>query len=283
MSVIVKNNPTSSGRRWHVSLLDKKIYTGKPKKSLIFYKKKNTGRNYDGKITSRHIGGGHKQKYRIIDWKRQYNDGILARVKYIEFDPNRSANIALLVYSNGKQKYIIAPKNLNQTDVIQSGDKAPINIGNNLSLKNIPIGSTIHCIELIPGKGAKIARSAGTSAQLLAIDNQYATLRLCSGETRKVLSSCRASIGIIGNTYHNLKKLGKAGRNRWLGKRPRVRGVAMNPVDHPMGGGEGKTSGGRATCSIWGKPEGLKTRKIKKSSNKLIIRHRNYKLYRRYT
>lgn len=277
MSIIVQNKPVSPGKRWHVSILYKKIFPGKPVKSLICYKKKNTGRNNYGKITSRHMGGGHKKKFRIIDWKRYYNDGVSARVKYIEFDPNRSANIALIIYNNGDKKYIISPKFLSQKSIIQSGHIAPIATGNNLCLKNIPTGSMVHCIEFIPSNGAKMIRSAGTSAQLLALDNKYATLRLCSGETRKILSKCRASIGIVGNNLHNLQKIGKAGRNRWLGNRPRVRGVAMNPVDHPMGGGEGKTSGGRATCSLWGKPEGIKTRNKNKSSSVLIIRNRKHK------
>ena len=276
MSILIKSKPVSPGSRWHIHVSKKTIFTGKPVKSLLSYKKKNTGRNYSGKITSRHIGGGHKKRYRVIDWKRKHCDGILARVRYIEFDPNRSANIALLLYSNGKQRYILAPKDLDQKFNIESGNNAPINVGNNLSLKNIPIGSIVHCVELIPNHGPKLIRSAGASAQLLAIDYKYVTLRLCSGEIRKILSNCRATIGTVGNNFHNLQKLGKAGRNRWLGNRPKVRGVAMNPVDHPMGGGEGKTSGGRVTCSLWGKPEGVKTRRNKRFKSKLIIKNRKH-------
>jgi large subunit ribosomal protein L2 len=239
-------------------------------------KSKNGGRNNAGRITTRHQGGGHKQQYRVIDFKRN-KDGIIATVETIEYDPNRSAHIALVCYADGERRYVIAPKGLKIGDKIQSGSASTIVLGNALPLRNIPIGSTIHCIEMKPGKGAQIARSAGASAQLIARDGSYATLRLRSGEMRKVLADCRAALGEVSNGEHNLRSLGKAGANRWRGIRPTVRGVVMNPVDHPHGGGEGKTSGGRHPVSPWGTPtKGYKTRKNKRTDS-LIVRRRNKK------
>jgi large subunit ribosomal protein L2 len=239
-------------------------------------KSKNGGRNNNGRITTRHIGGGHKQHYRVIDFKRN-KDAIPATIERLEYDPNRTANIALLLYADGERRYIIAPKGVKAGDAIQSGDAAPIKAGNTLPLRNIPVGSVVHCIELKPGKGAQIARSAGTSAQLVAREGTYVTLRLRSGEMRKVLSECRATLGEVSNSEHSLRKLGKAGAARWRGVRPTVRGVAMNPVDHPHGGGEGRTSGGRHPVSPWGTPtKGYKTRKNKRT-DKLIVRRRGKK------
>jgi large subunit ribosomal protein L2 len=231
------------------------------------------GRNHHGRITVRHRGGGHKQHYRIIDFKRD-KEGIAARVERIEYDPNRTAHIALLCYADGERRYIIAPKGVQVDDRLVSGRDAPIKPGNCLQLRNIPMGSTIHCIELRPGKGAQIARSAGASVQLVARESGYATLRLRSGEMRRVSVDCRATIGEVGNGEHSLKKLGKAGAKRWLGIRPTVRGVVMNPVDHPHGGGEGKTSGGRHPVSPWGTPaKGYKTRNNKRTQQ-FIVRRR---------
>ena len=276
MSTIVrKHKPTSPGRRGLVSVVNTNLHKGKPCRALIAAKKRSSGRNNQGRITVWHRGGGHKQAYRIIDWKRS-KDGIPAKVERFEYDPNRSANIALLLYRDGERCYIIAPKNLKVNDTIQSGPDAAVAIGNCLPLTSIPVGTVVCCIELKPAKGAQLARSAGCSAQLLAREGKYATLRLRSGEMRKVLAECRAVIGEVGNSEHNLRKLGKAGRSRWNNKRPRVRGVAMNPVDHPMGGGEGKTSGGRPPCSPWGLPEGTKTRS-KKANMKMIVRRRKRK------
>jgi len=237
---------------------------------------KNGGRNNNGRITTRHIGGGHKQHYRIVDFKRT-KDGIPAKVERIEYDPNRTAHIALLLFADGERRYIIAPKGVQADDVLQSGATAPIKAGNCLPLRNIPVGSVVHAIELKPGKGAQMARSAGTSAQVVAREGQHATLRLRSGEMRKVLADCRATLGEVSNSEHSLRKLGKAGASRWRGVRPTVRGVAMNPVDHPHGGGEGRTSGGRHPVSPWGTPaKGYKTRKNKRT-DKLIVRRRGKK------
>jgi large subunit ribosomal protein L2 len=237
---------------------------------------RNGGRNNNGRITTRHIGGGHKQHYRVIDFKRT-KDGIPAKVERVEYDPNRTAHIALLLFSDGERRYIIAPKGVQAGDVLQSGSAAPIKTGNCLPLRNIPVGSTVHAIELKPGKGAQLARSAGASVQVVAREGQYATVRLRSGEMRKVLSDCRATLGEVSNSEHSLRKLGKAGATRWRGVRPTVRGVAMNPVDHPHGGGEGRTSGGRHPVSPWGTPtKGYKTRKNKRT-NKLIVRRRGKK------
>lgn len=271
---IVKAKPTSPGRRHVVSIVHADLHKGAPYAPLLEKKSKSGGRNNNGRITTRHIGGGHKQHYRVIDFKRN-KDGIPATIERLEYDPNRSANIALVLYADGERRYIIAPKGVAAGDPIISGDAAPIKPGNTLPLRNIPVGSVVHCIEMKPGKGAQIARSAGTSAQVVAREGQYATLRLRSGEMRKILSECRATLGEVSNSEHSLRKLGKAGASRWRGVRPTVRGVAMNPVDHPHGGGEGRTSGGRHPVSPWGTPtKGYKTRKNKRT-NKLIVRKRN--------
>ena len=273
---LVKSKPTSPGRRHVVRVVNNELHKGAPHKALLEKKSKSGGRNNDGRITTRHIGGGHKQHYRLIDFKRN-KDGIPAVVERLEYDPNRTANIALVLYADGERRYIIAPKGVSAGTEIHSGEAAPILPGNTLPLRNIPVGSVIHCIELKPGKGAQMARSAGTSAQLVAREGQYVTLRLRSGEMRKVLSECRATLGEVSNSEHSLRKLGKAGASRWRGVRPTVRGVAMNPVDHPHGGGEGRTSGGRHPVSPWGMPtKGYKTRKNKRT-NKLIVRKRGAK------
>ncbi len=277
MTILVqKQKPTSPGRRGYVKLIDSELHKGKPHAPLLVPQKRTGGRNSGGGITSWHKGGGHKQHYRLIDWKRT-KDGIPAKVERIEYDPNRSANIALLLYADGERRYIIAPKDLSAGAVVQSGVDAPIAVGNCLPLTNIPVGSLVHCIELKPGKGAQLARSAGCSVQFLAREGRHATIRLRSGEMRKVLADCRAVVGEVGKSQHNLIKIGKAGRSRWMNIRPRVRGVAMNPVDHPLGGGEGRTSGGRPACTPWGKPEGKKTRNKRAPSSKLIIRRRKNK------
>jgi large subunit ribosomal protein L2 len=273
---IVKSKPTSPGRRHVVRVVTPELHKGAPHKPLLEKKSKTGGRNNDGRITTRHIGGGHKQHYRVIDFKRN-KDGIPALVERLEYDPNRTANIALVLYADGERRYIVAPKGIVAGAEVQSGEAAPIKLGNTLPLRNIPVGAVVHCIELKPGKGAQMARSAGTSAQLVARDGQYVTLRLRSGEMRKVLSECRATLGEVSNSEHSLRKLGKAGASRWRGVRPTVRGVAMNPVDHPHGGGEGRTSGGRHPVSPWGLPtKGYKTRKNKRT-NKLIVRKRGAK------
>ncbi len=271
---VVKMKPTSPGRRHQVRVVNKDLHSGKPHKALLEKKSKSGGRNNNGRITTRHIGGGHKHHYRVIDFKR-LKDSIPAVVETVEYDPNRTANIALLKYADGERRYIIAPKGLRAGDKLMSGSEATISSGNTLPLIDIPVGTVIHCIEMKPGKGAQIARSAGTSAQLIARDGRYSTLRLRSGEMRKVLSVCRATIGEVSNSEHSLIKLGKAGASRHRGVRPTVRGVVMNPVDHPHGGGEGKTSGGRHPVSPWGTPtKGYKTRKNKRTDN-LIVRRRN--------
>ncbi|OEH86330.1 50S ribosomal protein L2 [Desulfuribacillus stibiiarsenatis] len=272
---IKKYKPTSPGRRNMTASDFAEITTDQPEKSLLAPLTKKGGRNNQGKLTVRHQGGGHKRKYRIIDFKRT-KDGIPGKVATIEYDPNRTSNIALINYADGEKRYILAPKGLKVGDVIMSGPQADIKTGNALPLKNIPVGSVIHNIELKPGKGGQLVRSAGTSAQLLAKEGDYATVRLTSGEMRLIHSECRASIGQVGNVDHELINIGKAGRNRWLGKRPTVRGVVMNPVDHPHGGGEGKSPIGRkAPVTPWGKPTlGLKTRKKNKASTKHIIRRR---------
>lgn len=271
-----KAKPTSPGQRFVMKVINKELYKGQPHSPLVTRKKKTGGRNNQGRITCRHIGGGHKQRYRIVDFKRD-KDAIPARIERIEYDPNRSAYIALLIYADGERRYIIAPSSLKIGDEVASGENAAIKIGNCLPLTSIPIGSTIHCVELKPGKGAQFARSAGTSVQLIAREGIYATVRLRSGEMRKILAACRAVIGEVSNSEHNLKSLGKAGASRRRGIRPTVRGVAMNPIDHPHGGGEGKTSGGRHPVSPWGVPtKGYKTRNNKRT-NKFIVRsrHRN--------
>ena len=270
---LITHKPTSPGRRDAVSVKTEGLYKGAPYAALTESQSKTGGRNHHGRITVRHRGGGHKQQYRIIDFKRD-KEGIAARVERIEYDPNRTAHIALLCYADGERRYIIAPKGVAVDDRLVSGREAPIKAGNCLQLRNIPMGSTIHCIELRPGKGAQIARSAGASVQLVARESGYATLRLRSGEMRRVSVDCRATIGEVGNGEHSLKKLGKAGAKRWLGIRPTVRGVVMNPVDHPHGGGEGKTSGGRHPVSPWGTPaKGYKTRNNKRTQQ-FIVRRR---------
>ena len=241
---IVKVKPTSPGRRAVVKVVNPDLYKGRPLERLTESQSKNAGRNNNGRITTRHQGGGHKQQYRIVDFKRN-KDGIAAKVERLEYDPNRSAHIALLCYADGERRYIIAPKGVAVGAELISGSDAPIKAGNTMPLRNIPVGSTIHCIEMMPGKGAQIARSAGTSVQLLAREGSYAQLRLRSGEIRKVHVDCRATLGEVGNAEHNLRSIGKAGAMRWRGVRPTVRGVVMNPVDHPHGGGEGKTAAGR--------------------------------------
>lgn len=273
---VVKRKPTSPGRRFVVSVVHPDLHKGAPHAPLLEKKGKRGGRNNGGRITVRHIGGGHKQHYRVIDFKRD-KDGVPATVERLEYDPNRTANIALLCYADGERRYIIAPKGLKAGDSVQSGQVAAIKAGNCLPLRAIPVGSVIHCVELKPGKGAQLARSAGGSVQLVAREGRHATLRLRSGEMRKVLSDCRATIGEVSNSEHNLRSLGKAGARRWRGVRPTVRGVAMNPVDHPHGGGEGKTSGGRHPVSPWGTPtKGYKTRKNKRTNN-MIVRRRDKK------
>ena len=273
---IVKSKPTSPGRRFVVRVVNPDLHKGAPHKALLAKKSKTGGRNNAGRITTRHRGGGHKQHYRIVDFKRT-KDGIPAKVERLEYDPNRTAHLALLLYADGSRAYIIAPKGVKAGDEIISGEAAPIKPGNTLPLRNMPVGSLIHCVELKPGKGAQMVRSAGGSCQLVAREGAYVTLRLRSGEMRKVLSECRATLGEVSNSEHNLRSLGKAGASRWRGIRPTVRGVAMNPVDHPHGGGEGHTSGGRHPVSPWGMPtKGYKTRKNKRT-NDLIVRRRKAK------
>lgn len=270
---IRKYKPTTPGRR-HASVSDfSELTRSTPEKSLVRPLHKTGGRNSYGRVTSRRRGGGHKRAYRLIDFKRADKDGVPAKVAHIEYDPNRTANIALLHYADGEKRYIIAPNRLKQGDRVESGARADIKPGNNLPLRNIPLGTVIHAVELNPGQGAKLARSAGTSIQLVAKEGRFAQLRLPSGEIRNVPATCRATIGEVGNAEHGNISLGKAGRARWLGRRPKVRGVAMNPVDHPLGGGEGRTSGGRHPVSPWGKPEG-RTRRPNKPSDKLIVRRR---------
>ena len=273
---VVKSKPTSAGRRHQVKVTSTELYKGRPHAPLLEKKSKTGGRNNLGCITTRHIGGGHKQHYRVIDFKRT-KDGIPAKVERIEYDPNRTAHIALVLYADGERRYILAPKGVSAGDVLYSGSAAPIKAGNCLPIRNIPVGAVIHAIELKPGKGAQLARSAGASVQLVAREGQYATIRLRSGEMRKVPVDCRATLGEVSNPEHSLQKLGKAGAARWRGVRPTVRGVAMNPVDHPHGGGEGRTSGGRHPVSPWGVPtKGYKTRKNKRTDG-FIVRRRNKK------
>jgi large subunit ribosomal protein L2 len=270
---LVKVKPTSPGRRAVVKVVSPDLHKGAPYAPLLVKKSKTGGRNNNGHITTRNIGCGHKQHYRLVDFRRN-KDGIVAKVERLEYDPNRTANIALLCYTDGERAYIIAPKGLSAGMTVVSGSDAPIKVGNTLPIRNIPVGSTIHCIEMQPGKGAQIARSAGTSVQLLARDGAYAQLRLRSGEIRKVHVDCRATIGEVGNGEHSLRSYGKAGAKRWLGIRPTVRGTAMNPVDHPHGGGEGRTGEGRVPVSPWGQPaKGYRTRRNKRTSN-MIVRRR---------
>ena len=269
---VKKRKPTSPGRRFQTVSDFAEITATEPEKSLIDTKKSTGGRNTNGRVTSRHRGGGHKQRYRIIDFRRE-KDAIPAKVATIEYDPNRNARIALLNYVDGEKRYILAPIGVKPGDMLESGSRADIRPGNALPLRNIPGGTVVHAIEMRPGGGAKLARSAGTSVQLMSKENDMALLRLPSGEMRQVPLDCRATVGQIGNTESELIKLGKAGRNRWKGVRPQTRGVAMNPVDHPLGGGEGKSSGGRHPVSPWGQPEG-RTRSKKKASSQYIVRRR---------
>jgi large subunit ribosomal protein L2 len=271
---LVKPKPTSPGRRAQVKVVTPGLYKGRPYEPLLEKQDKQSGRNNNGRITVRHRGGGSKQRYRIIDFRRD-KDSIPAKVERLEYDPNRSAHIALLLYIDGERRYIIAPNGISKGDEVISGTNADIKVGNCLPLRNIPIGTTIHCVEMKPGRGAQLARSAGAGVQLMAREGQHSTLRLRSGEMRKVLSDCRATIGEVGNNEHSLRQLGKAGASRWRGIRPTVRGVAMNPVDHPHGGGEGKTSGGRHPVSPWGTPtKGYKTRHNKRSENFIVHRRK---------
>ena len=274
MAAVKKVKPTSPGRRFQAYSTYEEVTSREPEKSLLRPLRKKGGRNVNGRITARHRGGGHKRHYRVIDFKRDKID-IPAKVATIEYDPNRSARIALLHYVDGEKRYILAPLNLKVGDTVLSSEKADIKPGNTLPLANIPLGTHIHNIELRLGKGGQIVRSAGTYAQLMAKENRYALIKLPSGEVRMVLLTCKATIGQLGNVIHENIALGKAGRKRWLGRRPKVRGVAMNPVDHPMGGGEGRSSGGRHPCSPWGVPtKGFKTRDKRKKSNRLIVKRR---------
>jgi large subunit ribosomal protein L2 len=273
---LIKAKPTSPGRRFVVQVSTPGLHKGEPHAALLTPKSRTGGRNNGGRITSRHRGGGHKQRYRIIDFKRDKH-GVPAKVERIEYDPNRSAHIALLLFADGERRYILAPKGVSVGDEILNGGDAPIKPGNAMQMRNIPVGTLIHNIEMKPGKGGQIARSAGSSAQLVARTGEHATLRLRSGEMRKVLADCIATIGEVGNTEHGLRSLGKAGATRWRGKRPTVRGVAMNPVDHPHGGGEGRTAGGRHPVSPWGTPaKGYRTRSNKRTDG-MIVRRRNKK------
>jgi large subunit ribosomal protein L2 len=271
---LVKVKPTSAGRRGVVKVVNANLHKGKPLASLTEKKIRGSGRNNHGRITMRHKGGGHKQAYRVIDFKRS-KDGIPAKVERLEYDPNRSAHIALLCYADGERRYIIASKGLTVGAQLMSGNEAPIRVGNALPLRNIPVGTTIHCVEMLPGKGAQLARSAGTSVQLLAREGSYAQLRLRSGEIRRVLIDCRATIGEVGNEENNLRQIGKAGAMRWRGVRPTVRGVAMNPVDHPHGGGEGRTGTGRNPVSPWGQlTKGYRTRNNKRTDTMIVQRRK---------
>jgi large subunit ribosomal protein L2 len=273
---IVKTKPTSPGRRFVLKVVSPELHKGAPHAPLLEPQKRVSGRNNAGRITTRHRGGGHKQHYRVIDFKRN-KDAIPAVVERLEYDPNRTAHIALLKYRDGERRYILAPRGVAAGDELMSGTTAPIRAGNAMPLRNVPVGSVVHCVELKPGKGGQLARSAGSSAQLVAREGNYATLRLKSGEMRRVLTECRATLGEVGNSEHSLRSLGKAGAKRWRGVRPTVRGVVMNPVDHPHGGGEGRTSGGRHPVSPWGVPtKGYKTRKNKRTGS-MIVRRRTKK------
>ena len=273
---VLKHKPTSPGSRFVVRVKTEGLHKGKPHAQLLRKKISTAGRNNAGRITVRHRGGGHKKHYRSVDFRRNKHD-IPGRVERLEYDPNRTAHLALICYKDGERRYIIAPKGLNVGDEILSGNLVPVKPGNCMPMRNIPVGTQIHCIELKTGKGAQLARSAGGSAQLIAKEGAYTTLRLRSGEMRKVLADCAAVIGEVGNSEHNLASLGKAGAKRWRGIRPTVRGVVMNPVDHPHGGGEGRTSGGRHPVSPWGQPtKGYKTRKNKRT-DRMIVRRRSNK------
>jgi large subunit ribosomal protein L2 len=271
---LIKLKPTSPGRRAMVKVVHPHLHKGEPYAPLLEKKSKTAGRNNNGRITTRHMGGGHKQHYRMVDFKRN-KDGVPAKVETIEYDPNRTAHIALICYADGERAYIIAPRGLQLGQTVLNGSEAPIKIGNTLPIRNIPVGTTVHCVEMLPGKGAQIARSAGGSAMLLARDGTYAQMRLRSGEIRRVHIECRATIGEVSNEENSLKKVGKAGATRWKGIRPTVRGTAMNPVDHPHGGGEGKTGEGRVPVSPWGQPaKGYRTRNNKRT-NSMIVQRRH--------
>ena len=269
---IIKVKPTSPGRRAVVKIVTPELHKGKPHAPLLESQSRNAGRNHHGRITVRHHGGGHKQHYRVVDFKRD-KDGIPAKVERLEYDPNRTAHLALLCYADGERRYIIAAKGVSVGTQVVSGSDSPIKPGNTLPLRNIPVGTIIHCIEMQPGKGAQMARSAGASVQLMAREGTYAQVRLRSGEVRKVHVDCKATIGEVGNSEHNLRSIGKAGAMRWRGVRPTVRGVVMNPVDHPHGGGEGKTAAGRHPVSPWGTPtKGYRTRSNKRTSGMIVNR-----------
>jgi large subunit ribosomal protein L2 len=273
---LVKAKPTSPGRRFVVQVTTPGLHKGEPHAALVASKSKSGGRNNHGRITTRHRGGGHKQRYRVIDFKRNKFD-VPAKVERIEYDPNRSAHIALLLFADGERRYILAPRGIAAGDEVRNGSTAPIKAGNAMPMRNIPVGTLVHNVEMKPGKGGQIARSAGSSVQLVARTGDHATLRLRSGEMRKVPAECMATIGEVGNPEHSLRSLGKAGASRWRGKRPKVRGVAMNPVDHPHGGGEGRTAGGRHPVSPWGTPaKGYRTRSNKRTDG-MIVRRRNKK------
>ncbi len=269
---LVKVKPTSAGRRAVVKVVNPDLHKGAPVAALVEKQNSKAGRNNHGHITTRHRGGGHKQNYRIVDFRRD-KDGIPAKVERLEYDPNRSANLALLCYADGERRYIIAPKGVAVGMELMSGPNAPIKVGNAKVLRNIPVGTTIHCVEMVPGKGAQLSRAAGTSVQLLAREGSYAQLRLRSGEIRRVHVECRATIGEVGNEENSLRSIGKAGAQRWRGIRPTVRGVAMNPIDHPHGGGEGKTAAGRDPVSPWGTPaKGYRTRRNKRTDSMIVQR-----------
>jgi large subunit ribosomal protein L2 len=271
---LVKLKPTSAGVRAMVKVVSPDLHKGEPYAPLLEKKNRGSGRNNNGRICVRHQGGGHKQHYRVVDFKRD-KDGVPGRVERLEYDPNRSANIALVLYADGERRYIIAPKGIAAGSEIRSGADAPIKVGNSLPLRSIPVGSTVHCVEMKPGRGAQLGRSAGAGMQLISREGSYAQLRLRSGEVRKVHVECRATVGEVGNAEHSLRKIGKAGANRWRGIRPTVRGTAMNPVDHPHGGGEGRTKGGRHPVSPWGTPtKGYKTRANKRTDSMIIHRRK---------
>ncbi len=271
---LVKVKPTSAGRRAMVKVVSPQLHKGKPHPSLVEKKVRGSGRNNQGRITTRHQGGGHKRHYRIVDFRRD-KDGVVGKVERLEYDPNRSAHIALVCYADGERRYIVAPKGLAVGAEVVSGQDAPIRVGNTLPVRNIPVGTTIHCVEMTPGKGAQLARAAGTSVQLLAREGGYAQLRLRSGEIRRVLIDCRATIGEVGNEENSLRQFGKAGAMRWRGIRPTVRGVAMNPIDHPHGGGEGRTGTKRDPVSPWGTlTKGYRTRKNKRTESLIVQRRR---------
>ena len=273
---VQKLRPTSPGRRFTVKVSTPELAKTDPHKSLVVKLERSKGRNTHGRVTTRHRGGGHKRRYRLIDFRRD-KDGVPGRIEQLEYDPNRSAHIALVLYADGERRYILAPKGLTEGDTVMSGREAQIKAGNTLPLRSIPVGTQVHAVELKPGKGAQLARAAGSSVQIVAREGGYATLRLRSGEMRKVHAECRATIGEVGHDEHNLRKLGKAGAKRWRGIRPTVRGVAMNPVDHPHGGGEGRTSGGRHPVSPWGwQTKGKKTRHNKRTTG-MIVRRRGRK------